>query len=73
MCNLKTQQIIIIVLILIIIFLYFYNKNENIEENKQTSEMYIPNCNMLNDEDVCTNTRGCFYDNGCYYDWINLQ
>ena len=35
--------------------------------------MYIPNCNMLNDRNICSKTRGCRWLGACYYDWINLQ
>ncbi len=75
LCNLQIQQFVIVSIILIIIFMYFYNKKENIDDNKtkKTSEMYIPNCNMLNDEKVCSNTNGCYYKFGCRYDWSKLQ
>ncbi len=36
--------------------------------------MYIPNCNMLNDKEVCEQTKGCYYfKEGCRYDWTKLQ
>ena len=67
--GLTIQQIILIIIIFIIIYLYFLNRREYIE----SSYMYIPNCNMLDDKEMCDNTTGCYYDYGCRYDWINLQ
>jgi hypothetical protein len=77
---LSKQHIILIIIILAIIFLFINSRIEK-KENKEKKEnfdtcvheMYIPNCNMLNDEETCSNTKGCVYKNGCYYDWMKLQ
>ncbi len=77
-CTVELPQIIIIFIILIIVFLVVYRKKKECKDDenniKKTSEMYVPNCNMLNDKDVCEQTKGCFYDKeGCRYDWTKLQ
>jgi hypothetical protein len=86
---LNITSIISIIILLIIIAMYISNKKENMNienmniENKDAElnpiigkpkMQMIPNCNMLNDRNVCSNTKGCVYDNttlGCYYDWPN--
>ncbi len=64
--NLSYTVILIIVLIIIIFIL----------KSKSTENMsvgMIPNCNMLNNEDTCNNTNGCYYTPiGCLYDWKNI-
>ena len=73
----KTSTIFLIVIIILFVF-YIINKKENLSDtNKKTSEMLIPNCNMLSGDDgeTCKNTKGCIYNKqtqGCYYDWINI-
>jgi hypothetical protein len=72
----KTSTILIIVIIILFV-LYIINKKEHLSNTeKKTSEMLIPNCNMLNDYgETCNMTKGCVYDKktqGCYYDWINI-
>ena len=48
-------------------------KIDKIDKIDKHGEMYIPNCNFLNDEQICNNTKGCYYMNdGCRYDWANL-
>ena len=73
-CFLSKQHIILIIIVLIIVFLFVNSRIEK-KENFDTCvhEMYVPNCNMLNDEETCSNTKGCVYKNGCYYDWTKLQ
>lgn len=69
---------ILLFIIFIIIILYIINKKENLPNSeKKTSEMLIPNCNMLNGDygETCSNTKGCVYNKqtqGCYYDWIDI-
>ena len=69
---------ILIIIVIILFVLYIINKKENLSNTeKKTSEMLIPNCNILNGDygETCTNTKGCIYDKktqGCYYDWINI-
>ena len=50
------------------------NTQNNENSNKIKREMYVPNCNFLNDSNICSKTTGCKVINDkCYYDWINLQ
>lgn len=73
----KNSNIFLIVIIILFV-LYIINKKENVSQiETKSSEMLIPNCNMLNGDDgeTCENTKGCVYDKktqGCYYDWINI-
>ncbi len=70
------HKIILILIIFIIIYLFTYTKIEKRKESFLSfeREMYVPNCNFLDDCDVCNNTKGCqVIDDKCYYDWINLQ
>jgi hypothetical protein len=67
-CTVELPQVIILLFIIIIIFLFIYKNKE------QMNNMYIPNCNMLNDEKVCEQTKACYYyKGGCRYDWSKLQ
>ncbi len=68
----KNKYIIIILAIIFLFAMYYRNKKENIDEEKE-SVMYVPNCNMLNDEETCSKTRGCYYRHGCKYNWSALQ
>lgn len=80
------SYITIIVILILLIFGYAISKKENlssfdnkdIELNPITRKeklQQVPNCNLLNDRDVCSNTKGCTFDEktlGCYYDWPNV-
>jgi hypothetical protein len=70
------EKIILIFIIILVLYLFTYSRIEKRKENynNDNREMYIPNCNFLNDVDICSNTIGCqVIDDKCYYDWINLQ
>jgi len=80
------SYITIIVILILLIFGYAISKkeklssfdNKDIELNPITRKeklQQVPNCNLLNDRDVCSNTKGCTFDEktlGCYYDWPNV-
>jgi hypothetical protein len=77
-CSVELPQIIIIIFILIIVFIVVYRKKKECKddesENNKTSDMYVPNCNMLTDKKICEQTKGCYYEKeGCRYDWTKLQ
>ncbi len=63
---------IILIVILFLLAMHYYNKKEKIDDGKE-SNMYVPNCNMLNDRETCDKTRGCYYRNSCKYNWNALQ
>ena len=78
-----TIYIYLILIIAVICFIY-YKKQESYEiiENKKTitkydkiSYMLFPNCNFLEGDqgETCKKTKGCFYNNGCYFNWQNIQ
>jgi hypothetical protein len=76
----------IIIFIIIVIIYNIMNKKENLNISDSKDKEFnpingkeklkmVPNCNLLNDRDVCLNTKGCTYDDktlGCYYDWPNV-
>ena len=80
------SYVIIIVLLILLLIGYYISKQEKLSSfaNKETELnpitrkeklAMVPNCNLLNDRDVCSNTKGCTYDDktlGCYYDWPNV-
>ena len=82
------KRIVYIVFIIVIIILigYIMSKKENLSSFDNKNKEYnpitrkekmpmVPNCNLLNDRDVCSNTKGCMYDDktlGCYYDWTRV-
>lgn len=82
----KQNIYIIIILIILISIGYIVSQKENLSSfdnkdkefnpiNGKEKLAMIPNCNLLNDRDVCSNTKGCTYDDktlGCYYDWPNV-
>jgi len=79
----KQNIYIIIILIILISIGYIVSQKENLSSFDNKNKEYnpitrkekmpmVPNCNLLNDSDVCSNTKGCTYDDktlGCYYDW----
>lgn len=84
-----TIYIYIILIVVVIGFLYYkkyeyYKNHEKYEiiENKKPitkydkiSYMLFPNCNFLEGDqgETCKKTKGCFYNNGCYFNWQNIQ
>jgi len=71
-----TVYLYIILLIVIIIFLY-YKKREslkNLPAQDKISYMLFPNCNFLEGDQgkTCIKTKGCYWNNGCYFDWENI-
>lgn len=76
--------IYVLVLIFIIVCVIYYKKKEFYEviEDKKPITKYdkisyqlFPNCNFLEGDqgETCKKTKGCFYNNGCYFDWKNIQ
>ena len=75
---------IYLILIIILICIIYYKKQERYEiiENKKPITKYdkisyqlFPNCNFLEGDqgETCKKTKGCFYNNGCYFNWQNIQ
>ena len=66
-----------ILLILLLIGYLYYKKTENLKnipKDKKISHMLFPNCNFLEGDhgETCNKTKGCFYNNGCYFEWNDI-
>ena len=65
--------ITIFLIILLIVIIYLLHSNPTSKSTESMSVGIIPNCNMLNDENTCNKTNGCYYTPiGCLYDWKNI-